>query len=372
MTVTIKHDFVSLKGDGSDLTQVQPSNWNANHVLTQASGKVLGRVTAGVGATEEIDWSAFGRQWLNVASASAALGLLGPVSNLANQSVTYKKMQIASAAARLLGSNANPALTIVGAANNGAGLIRLTVGDTSTFATGQVKVVAGVVGTVEANDSWTITVVDATHIDLQGSTFTNNYISGGTIGAGFEEISLSSPLKMTGNVLSVSAAQYLYWQEVVTGSGNGMALAVGTNKRAFNTLSINEITGASQASNQLTLPAGTYEVDIDLFAAPVTANSPFMHVAQLWNATDAAQILQGVSAYAAPVYNLIALNGSGNVTASGQIATPSPSYLRGRFTLAAQKTLEIRSLVNIAGSAGTAHSSLSTNVYGNAIFKKLP
>jgi len=50
MAVQIKHAFVSLKGDGSDLTQVQPSNWNANHVLTQATGKVLGRVTAGAGS----------------------------------------------------------------------------------------------------------------------------------------------------------------------------------------------------------------------------------------------------------------------------------------------------------------------------------
>lgn len=205
MAVQIKHAFTSLKGDGSDLTQVQPSNWNAAHVLTQATGKVLGRVTAGAGDTEEIDWTAFGRSWLNAADANAALGILGPVSNIANQSVTYKKLQLASAASRLIGSNGNAALTITGAANNGSGLVRLQVADTSTFATGQRKVVAGVVGTVEANDSWIITVVDATHIDLQGSVFANNYVSGGTIGAGFEEIALGSGLRMTGSVLSTPA-----------------------------------------------------------------------------------------------------------------------------------------------------------------------
>lgn len=118
--------------------------------------------------------------------------------------MTYKKLQLASAAARLLGSNGNPALAITNAGNNGSGLIRLTVADTSTFATGQVKVVAGVVGTVEANDSWTITVVDATHIDLQGSAFANNYVSGGTIGAGFEEIILGSGLSMNNKTLSVA------------------------------------------------------------------------------------------------------------------------------------------------------------------------
>lgn len=253
MAVQIKHTFVSLKGDGSDLTQVQPSNWNATHALTQATGKVLGRVTAGTGVTEEIDWSAFGRSLLNASDANAALGIIGPVSNLANQSVSYKKLQLASAAARLIGSNGNPALTILGAANNGSGLIRLQVANTATFATGQRKIVAGVVGTVEANDSWIITVVDATHIDLQGSAFANVYVSGGTIGAGFEEISLGSNLLMTGGVLSVPAFPPL-------GSSARKAIAVTGN------------TGFSVTATAAVLSDGTNY-------STVVLNSPTVNVA---------------------------------------------------------------------------------------------
>lgn len=90
MALTTTHAFVSGVADGSDPTQVQPSNWNAAHVLsgelpvanggtggataadarsnlgaaasggitssglTQATAKMLGRSTAGTGAVEEI------------------------------------------------------------------------------------------------------------------------------------------------------------------------------------------------------------------------------------------------------------------------------------------------------------------------------
>lgn len=131
-------------------------------------------------------------------------GLLSGVQTVAitDQAVTYPKIVAPSAASRLLGSNSNAALSITGAANNGSGLIRLTVASTATFATSQKKIVAGVVGTTEANGRWTITVVDATHIDLQSSTFTNAYVSGGTIGGGVDEIQLGAGLSLSGATLS--------------------------------------------------------------------------------------------------------------------------------------------------------------------------
>jgi hypothetical protein len=54
MAISLKHLFQSAKTDGPDNTIVQPSDWNDEHVLTQATGKLLGRTTAGTGATEEI------------------------------------------------------------------------------------------------------------------------------------------------------------------------------------------------------------------------------------------------------------------------------------------------------------------------------
>ena len=54
MAISLKHLFQSAKSDGADNTVVQPSDWNDEHVLTQATNRLLGRTTAGTGATEEI------------------------------------------------------------------------------------------------------------------------------------------------------------------------------------------------------------------------------------------------------------------------------------------------------------------------------
>ena len=79
-------------------------------------------------------------------------------------------------------------VSVTGAANNGSGLIRLAVTSTSGWTTGDIKAIQNVAGTTEANGNWTITVIDATHIDLQGSTFTHAYTSGGTVAGSIELI----------------------------------------------------------------------------------------------------------------------------------------------------------------------------------------
>ena len=77
---------------------------------------------------------------------------------------------------------------VTGAANNGAGLIRLAVGSTRIMYTGQSAQVAGVNGTTEANGvNWTITVIDATHVDLQGSTFVHAYTNGGHVSTQYKK-----------------------------------------------------------------------------------------------------------------------------------------------------------------------------------------
>jgi hypothetical protein len=71
------------------------------------------------------------------------------------------------------------AKTITAAANNGSGLIRITSA-AHGFVTGDRVGIEAVTGTTEANGSWTITKIDANNFDLQGSTFANAYVAGGT------------------------------------------------------------------------------------------------------------------------------------------------------------------------------------------------
>lgn len=71
-----------------------------------------------------------------------------------------------------------PARTITGAANNGSGLIRITAAG-HLYTDGQQVVITGVVGTTEANGTWTITYISANTFDLRASAFVNAYVSDG-------------------------------------------------------------------------------------------------------------------------------------------------------------------------------------------------
>lgn len=82
-------------------------------------------------------------------------------------------------------------IAISNAADNGAGLIRLTVGSSAGWTTGDIKDISEVTGTTEANGTWTITVINGTTIDLQGSTFANAYVSGGYVAGSLDALGIS-------------------------------------------------------------------------------------------------------------------------------------------------------------------------------------
>lgn len=116
--------------------------------------------------------------WVLVASP-AYVNLQGLTFNLNGHAVTGSKGLIELNGVVL---QSTATLAVTGAVSNG-GLIRLTV-PTPTLATNQRCIVAAVGGVPNATGTWSITVIDSTHLDLQGSTFGGLYTSGGTVQIG--------------------------------------------------------------------------------------------------------------------------------------------------------------------------------------------
>ena len=79
----------------------------------------------------------------------------------------------------IVGAGPFTAHDITACADNGVGLIRVTTESEHNFTTGNRVAIEGIVGTVEANDVWIITKIDANNFDLQDSTFINAWVSGG-------------------------------------------------------------------------------------------------------------------------------------------------------------------------------------------------
>ena len=74
----------------------------------------------------------------------------------------------------------NAAGTAITNCVNNAGLIRVTSNAHGRATNDWVKIV-NVLGTTEANGYWQVTVINANTVDLQGSVFTNAYVSGGNM-----------------------------------------------------------------------------------------------------------------------------------------------------------------------------------------------
>ncbi len=127
--------------------------------------------------------------------------------------------------------------------------------------------------------------------------------------------------------------------EKSSGTGGQNSTAGSFITRDINTVKLNQISGASLASNQITLPAGTYLI----YARP-PGISCGVHRAKLRNITDGSDVIVGASA-----------------SAAGADATSSDSIIVGVFTIAGSKVFEIQQRC----------STSTTNGYGQASFTGL-
>lgn len=120
------------------------------------------------------------------------------------------------------------------------------------------------------------------------------YVSDGA-GSGTWQKITASELDGTGNAFGT---QYLYFQEQQTAGTNGGTFTSGAwRTRLLNTSVQNEIAGASLASNQITLPAGTFYIQATAHAYAVD-----QHQVRFYNITDASVVATGFTAYASSTY----------------------------------------------------------------------
>lgn len=103
-----------------------------------------------------------------------------------SESISFNTIKYTAAGqeGRDLLTRPNATVSVTGAVDNGSGLIRITA-VAHGLSTGDKVFIKDVTGTTEANGLWAVTVVGVDEIDLDASTFTNTYVSGGTVITGY-------------------------------------------------------------------------------------------------------------------------------------------------------------------------------------------
>jgi hypothetical protein len=127
----------------------------------------------------------------------------------------------------------------------------------------------------------------------------------------------------------------VFTDEKSTGTHGGTFTSGAFRTRDINTSQHNTISGASIASNQITLGAGTY-----LFSASCPGISINQHATRLYNITDSAVTILGSSEYTDQAIN-----------------SQTRSFIQGIFTIAGTKVFEVQ---------GQCQSTKATTGFGQA------
>lgn len=150
-------------------------------------------------------------------------------------------------------------------------------------------------------------------------------------------------------------AQVATFADQKTSGTNGGTFTSGAwQTRTLNTTVYNGITSASLSSNQISLPAGTYNV---IAFAPV-GDTVQNHQARLQNITDTATTLTGTSMAALDISSAVPIN---------------QSVVMGVFTIAGTKTFELQhqcTLTKTTDGFGLA-AGFGTEVYAQITITKI-
>jgi hypothetical protein len=180
MAVSLTHSKVSSIPDGADTSLVRPSDWNAEHVLSQGTGTLLGRTTAGTGATEEITPSS--ELTLSAGALGVATTLGAKVIEANSSGDALRITQTGTGNALLVEDSANPDASpfVVDASGNvGIG----TTAPTLPLTIGTPTLPAGVspVGQMISSDTaGTAPILSVRRSAANGNAVISQYTSSGT------------------------------------------------------------------------------------------------------------------------------------------------------------------------------------------------
>jgi len=149
------------------------------------------------------------------------------------------------------------------------------------------------------------------------------------------------------------ALQVAHFQEQQTAGTDGGALTASAwRTRALGTTVLNNISGASLGSSQVTLPKGRYRV-----SGYAVANQVNGHKARLFNTTSSAALLTGSSA-----------------KSNSSVALNTMSTFMGEFTLTTASTLELQhrpEATRATDGRGLASNVSASEIYSDVLFTRM-
>jgi hypothetical protein len=303
-------------GDGSTLFRVPDYNGKSSGSIGAAFLRGDGGLSSGITGVIQRD------QIQNItgeAMAAAVIGLVGPdgaVSGAFKAGPTVAGNRPSATAAA---NSTSLAFDASGSARTGTDTRPINV--TGCFI---IKLFGAVTNQGSADAAALATALAVVAADLQSSragSFANNYLS----------------------IEDRKAAN----------TAAGTATAATWTTRDLNSVRVNRITGASLASNQVTLPAGTYR-----FEARAPAIGVGAHQVRLRNITDSADVEIGSSSF----------------SISTALNAQTDSVISGEFTITAAKAFEIQHNVAVTRATnglGAAANLGTTEIYTQAKFWRL-
>lgn len=287
-----------------------------------------------------------------------------PQTNVQDAIIAAANLGVSGFAAFGLGVTGNATLLAnLDATGTGAGIYRFDGTTTGTFPTG---VAAGDTGAVELWRQTGATAMMELHHATSNRLFRRRMTT--TTWGAWREIPVVDQATARGDLvyrgvsdfqrLAIGAAgtflvggtdpswggMLIVVDEKTTGTAGGTATSGAFRTRDLTTVKMNTISGASLATNQITLPAGTYTIE-----ASAPAYRCDNHASRLQNITDATTILTGTS----------------EVTEQSGAIVTTRSHILGTFTIAGAKAFEIQHRVTTtsAGSGFGAANGFQAETY---------